>query len=45
MFSRDTTDPEYPTSKGVRKDGQNLVMEWLKNKKVNGRFYKYAHQV
>ncbi|XP_045906616.1 intestinal-type alkaline phosphatase-like [Micropterus dolomieu] len=33
MFSRDTTDPEYPTFKGVRKDGQNLVMEWLKNKK------------
>ncbi|XP_034386954.1 intestinal-type alkaline phosphatase-like [Cyclopterus lumpus] len=33
MFPRTTPDPEYPTYKGDRNDGQNLVAEWLKNKK------------
>ncbi|XP_031715433.1 alkaline phosphatase-like [Anarrhichthys ocellatus] len=32
MFSRTTPDPEYPTDRGDRNDGQNLVTEWLKNK-------------
>ncbi|KAF3835222.1 hypothetical protein F7725_027780 [Dissostichus mawsoni] len=34
MFPVDMKDPEYPTSTGDREDGQNLVEEWLKNKKV-----------
>lgn len=38
MFPKNIQDPEYPSSKGSRKDGQNLVSEWLKTKKVNGRF-------
>ncbi|XP_056270809.1 intestinal-type alkaline phosphatase-like [Pseudoliparis swirei] len=33
MFPRATPDPEYPTERGDRNDGQNLVAEWLKNKK------------
>ncbi|XP_068599630.1 intestinal-type alkaline phosphatase-like [Brachionichthys hirsutus] len=33
MFSSDMQDPEYPTNRGERNDGQNLVLEWLKNKK------------
>ncbi|XP_068563241.1 intestinal-type alkaline phosphatase-like [Cebidichthys violaceus] len=33
MFSTATQDPEYPSYKGDRNDGQNLVAEWLKNKK------------
>ncbi|XP_059197520.1 intestinal-type alkaline phosphatase-like [Centropristis striata] len=33
MFSRTTQDPEYPTSRGDRDDGRDLVMEWAKNKK------------
>ncbi|KAK9519438.1 hypothetical protein VZT92_022167 [Zoarces viviparus] len=33
MFSNTTQDPEYPTYTGDRDDGQNLVAEWLKNKK------------
>ncbi|XP_078114262.1 intestinal-type alkaline phosphatase [Sander vitreus] len=32
MFPRTVIDPEYPTYKGDRKDGQNLVDEWMKNK-------------
>lgn len=36
MFPRTVQDPEYPTYKGDRKDGQNLVDEWMKNKTVNG---------
>lgn len=34
MFPDTAQDPEYPKYKGVRKDGQDLVSEWLKNKKV-----------
>ncbi|XP_071342042.1 intestinal-type alkaline phosphatase isoform X2 [Trachinotus anak] len=33
MFPSDMQDPEYPTFTGERKDGQNLVLEWIKNKK------------
>ncbi|XP_070764463.1 intestinal-type alkaline phosphatase [Enoplosus armatus] len=33
MFPRDMQDPEYPTYRGDRSDGQNLVVEWMKNKK------------
>lgn len=32
MFPSDIQDPEYPTKTGDRKDGRNLVWEWLKNK-------------
>ncbi|XP_047444343.1 alkaline phosphatase-like [Mugil cephalus] len=32
MFPKTKTDPEYPTSKGGRNDGQDLTLEWLKNK-------------
>lgn len=38
MFPKTMQDPEYPKYKGDRNDGQNLVLEWLKNKKVNSRF-------
>ncbi|XP_033820815.1 alkaline phosphatase-like [Periophthalmus magnuspinnatus] len=33
MFPTNVQDPEYPTTMGNRLDGQNLIMEWLKNKK------------
>ncbi|GAA6219808.1 alkaline phosphatase-like [Lates japonicus] len=33
MFPREMQDPEYPTYTGDRLDGQNLVLEWIKNKK------------
>ncbi|XP_029003532.1 intestinal-type alkaline phosphatase [Betta splendens] len=33
MFPQSVQDPEYPTNKGSRKDGLNLVAEWQKNKK------------
>ncbi|XP_028443736.1 intestinal-type alkaline phosphatase [Perca flavescens] len=33
MFPRTVKDPEYPTNKGDRKDEQNLVEKWMKNKK------------
>uniref|UniRef100_A0A673CRK8 alkaline phosphatase n=1 Tax=Sphaeramia orbicularis TaxID=375764 RepID=A0A673CRK8_9TELE len=33
MFPRTMQDPEYPKYTGDRDDGQNLVVEWLKNKK------------
>ncbi|XP_034439346.1 intestinal-type alkaline phosphatase [Hippoglossus hippoglossus] len=33
MFPSNMQDPEYPTYTGDRLDGQNLVIEWLKNKK------------
>lgn len=36
MFPKTVQDPEYPSSKGSRNDGRDLVSEWLKNKKVNG---------
>ncbi|XP_059587853.1 intestinal-type alkaline phosphatase [Alligator mississippiensis] len=29
MFPSDTPDPEYPKENGTRKDGRNLVNEWL----------------
>lgn len=32
MFPRTMQDPEYPSYKGDRDDGQNLVEEWIKNK-------------
>ncbi|XP_062279946.1 alkaline phosphatase-like [Scomber scombrus] len=32
MFPTTVQDPEYPTYKGSRNDGQDLVKEWLKNK-------------
>lgn len=32
MFPKNVQDPEYPTEMGDRNDGQNLVVEWLKNK-------------
>lgn len=38
MFPKTVQDPEYPSYKGDRNDGQNLVLKWLKNKKVNGRY-------
>lgn len=34
MLPEGTTDPEYPSSTGVRKDNINLISEWLKNKTV-----------
>lgn len=37
MFPKTMQDPEYPKYRGDRNDGQNLVLEWLKNKKVNKR--------
>ena len=43
MFPKNMQDPEYPSYTGDRNDGQNLVLEWTKNKKVNGRFYWRAH--
>lgn len=45
MFPKNMQDPEYTSYTGDRTDGQNLVLEWTKNKKVNGRFYWRAHQV
>ncbi|XP_072295269.1 alkaline phosphatase-like [Eucyclogobius newberryi] len=33
MFPMNVPDPEYPTTMGDRLDGQNLITEWLKNKK------------
>lgn len=33
MFPKTVQDPEYPSSRGARKDGQDLVVEWMKNKK------------
>uniref|UniRef100_A0A3Q2PTI0 alkaline phosphatase n=1 Tax=Fundulus heteroclitus TaxID=8078 RepID=A0A3Q2PTI0_FUNHE len=33
MLPRDTPDPEYPDETGDRIDGQNLIVEWAKNKK------------
>ncbi|XP_070688481.1 alkaline phosphatase-like [Pempheris klunzingeri] len=33
MFPNTTQDPEYPTHRGERFDGRNLVLEWTKNKK------------
>ncbi|CAL1592535.1 unnamed protein product [Knipowitschia caucasica] len=33
MFPNNTQDPEYPSTTGEREDGQNLIVEWLKNKK------------
>ncbi|XP_032381638.1 intestinal-type alkaline phosphatase [Etheostoma spectabile] len=32
MFPKTVMDPEYPTHKGDRNDGQNLVEAWKKNK-------------
>uniref|UniRef100_A0A8C5DSC1 alkaline phosphatase n=1 Tax=Gouania willdenowi TaxID=441366 RepID=A0A8C5DSC1_GOUWI len=32
MFSKSAFDPEYPTSKGDRNDGRNLVDEWTSTK-------------
>lgn len=44
MFPENVTDPEYPThadSAGMRKDGRNLVSEWINGKKnVNYVFDK-----
>lgn len=34
MLPKETTDPEYPSNTGVRKDKINLIDEWLKNKTV-----------
>lgn len=44
MFPTTVEDPEYLNKTGVRKDGINLVDEWLKNKPVNSAFIKCAHQ-
>ncbi|KAK2835400.1 hypothetical protein Q5P01_015884 [Channa striata] len=33
MFPKTKGDPEYPSSKGSRNDGKDLVSEWQKNKK------------
>ncbi|XP_061832386.1 intestinal-type alkaline phosphatase 1-like [Nerophis lumbriciformis] len=33
MFPRDIQDPEYSSVRGDRDDGQNLIVEWLKNKR------------
>ncbi|XP_036970959.1 alkaline phosphatase-like [Acanthopagrus latus] len=33
MFPKNMQDPEYPSYTGDRADGQNLVLEWTKNKK------------
>lgn len=44
MFPTTVEDPEYLNETGVRKDGKNLVDEWLKNKPVNSPFIKCAHQ-
>uniref|UniRef100_A0A3Q3WFU6 alkaline phosphatase n=1 Tax=Mola mola TaxID=94237 RepID=A0A3Q3WFU6_MOLML len=32
MFPKNMQDPEYPSSKGNRNDGINLVVDWLQNK-------------
>ncbi|XP_019953907.1 intestinal-type alkaline phosphatase [Paralichthys olivaceus] len=32
MFPNNVKDPEYPDYRGDRRDGQNLVSEWLKKK-------------
>lgn len=44
MFPKTIRDPEYTTSTGARNDGQNLVMEWIKNKKVNCIFCKVSFE-
>lgn len=36
MFPKNMQDLEYPSFRGDRNDGRNLVEEWKKNKKVNG---------
>lgn len=38
MLPQETTDPEYPTSKGSRLDKTNLIDEWLKNKQVHSLY-------
>lgn len=43
MIPRDMQDPEYPSVKGDRYDGKNLIVEWLRNKKVRGVFHKCVH--
>ena len=35
------TDPEYPTRKGNRKDGRNLINEW-KAKSSGGQKWDYV---
>lgn len=37
MFPSDTPDPEYPKENGTRKDGRNLVNEWLAPRLVGAR--------
>ncbi|XP_072244776.1 intestinal-type alkaline phosphatase [Leuresthes tenuis] len=32
MLPKTTQDPEYPSHTGERNDGQNLIVEWAKNK-------------
>ena len=39
MFNTTTADPEYPTFFGERKDGKNLVNEWLQGKNVTPLFH------
>lgn len=42
MYPTSVQDPEYPSSTGSRKDGQNLITEWRKNKKVNMTLYTFT---
>lgn len=42
MFPENTVDQEYPSIKGSRKDGRNLVSEWLNEKKVNLKFFLFT---
>ena len=38
FFPADMTDPEYPEKKGTRKDGRNLVEDWLARYSGNASF-------
>lgn len=37
MYPKTMQDPEYPTYRGSREDGKNLILEWVKDKKVGFR--------
>lgn len=42
MFPENTADPEDPSVSGSRKDGRNLVQEWLNGKPVDLKFFLFT---
>ena len=36
------TDPEYPEKNGTRKDGRNIIDEWLNDKATKGKKATYV---